>query len=760
AMRVSYKLKLRGESMTVYTACSTGLVVVHMACQSLLLRQADIALAGAAKIAVPQRTGYLHQEGMIFSRDGRCRPFDHRAGGTVAGNGAGVVVLKPLADALRDGDHVYAVVLGSAVNNDADLKVGYTAPSVSGQADVIGQALAYAEIEADTVGLIEAHGTGTALGDPIEVAALTQAFRRQTARTGFCALGSVKANIGHLDTAAGMAGFIKAALAVHHGELPPSIDFERPNPALDLEKTPFRIITELREWPAAQLPRRAAVSSFGIGGTNAHAVLEEPPPSVGKPSARPSQVVTLSARTPAALDAMARELADHLEAHAELDVADVAFTRSVGRRLFALRRALVATGRADLIEQLRAGGPGRSAEAARRVALLFPGQGAQSAGMAAELYGAEPVFRREIDLAADALGPELDLRAVLRGASGDEMAGPALALPCMFAVEHALARLWASWGVGGDALLGHSFGEYVAACLAGVFSLEEGLRLAALRGRLMSRMPAGAMLAVGLPEAELAAILPPGLSLAAVNARDRCSVSGPAGEVEAFERAMGERRVGVLRLATRHAFHSPDVDALVPELVAALGRIELRPPQRPLVSCLTGAWIRDEEATSPEYWGRQMREPVRFGAALDTLAEAGCAVFVEAGPDQALSGLVRGQLGRRAVTAPSLRRAGTRVSDHSVLMRSLAELWMEGQAIDWMAHHAGERRRRVPLPAYPFERSSCRLESRWPVGGESASAPVAVSAPVSAPVSASVAATLPLGDVEQQIAEIWRERLG
>ena len=793
AMRVSYKLKLRGESMTVYTACSTGLVVVHMACQSLLLRQADIALAGAVKIAVPQRTGYLHQEGMIFSPDGRCRPFDHRAGGTVTGNGAGVVVLKPLADALRDGDRVYAVVLGSALNNDADLKVGYTAPSVAGQADAIGQALAYAGVEADTIGLVEAHGTGTSLGDPIEIAALSQVFRRATPETGFCALGSVKANIGHLDTAAGMAGFIKAALAVHHGQLPPSITFERPGPAIDLDKSPFFINTELLPWPQRHAPRRAGVSSFGIGGTNAHAVLEQAPPlPAGEPSRRTRQVVTLSARTAPALDAMARELADHIAAHDHIDIADVAFTRNIGRRAFGHRRALVVADRADLIAQLRGGAPRWSTGEAgrpRRVAMLFPGQGAQSAGMAAELYEAEPVFRREIDRCAELVQPTLgiDLRDLLRkDAPPEALSGPAAALPCLLATEHALDALWSSWGVVGEASLGHSFGEYAAACRAGVLALEDALRLAVVRGRLMEGMPPGAMLAVGLAEAQLAALLPPELSIAAVNAAERCTVSGPVGAIDELERALSQRRVAAMRLPSRHAFHSRDVDGLVPHLVAAVRGIELRPPQRPLVSSLTGTWMRDQDATSPEYWGRQMREPVRFAAGLDTLAAAGFALFVEAGPDQALSSLVQAQLRGGGTAAPSLRRAGTRGSDGAVLLRSLAEMWIAGQEIDWAAHHAIERRRRVALPGYPFERrplpplgAAAERTDRRAEGAASVTDRIADgSGPIEVGENAQSSATVhaaslsprdgaslspgdvALGEIEERIAAVWRDRLG
>jgi natural product biosynthesis luciferase-like monooxygenase protein/amino acid adenylation domain-containing protein/non-ribosomal peptide synthase protein (TIGR01720 family) len=760
AMRVSYKLKLRGESMTVYTACSTGLVVVHMACQSLLLKQADMALAGAAKIAVPQRTGYLHQDGMIFSPDGRCRPFDHRAAGTVAGNGAGVVLLKPLADALRDGDHVYAVVLGSAVNNDADQKVGYTAPSVAGQADVIGQALAYSAVEPDTIGLVEAHGTGTPLGDPIEVAALTRTFRASTSRVGYCALGSVKANIGHLDTAAGMAGFIKAVLALHHRELPPTIHVERPNPALHLETSPFFVNTEAKPWPNGTAPRRAAVSSFGIGGTNAHAILEEAPALAAQPSQRRHHLVTLSARSAAALDAMASQLADHVEARPELDLADVAFTRNAGRAATSHRRALVADTREDLIDKLRAAGSHGVASPARRVALLFPGQGAQSAAMAGELYADEPVFRRALDECTDLARPELgldlvDLLFLGNPVRADWVTDPELVLPALLAVEHGLAALWESWGLAPGAAAGHSFGEYAAALRAGVFELRDALRLAALRGRLMRRLPPGAMLAVGLGEEELSPLLPPALSLAAVNGRDRCTVSGPVDAIEAFERDLARRGVGALRLPARHAFHSPAVDDLVAELVAVVAGMELAPPRHPYVSCLTGTWVQPDEVTSPSYWGRQMREPVRFAAALDTLAQFDVHTFIEAGPDQALTALARAHFGPRSdvLAVPSLRRAGTRGSDRAVLLRSLGDLWTEGQTIDWDAHHAAERRRRVPLPAYPFERTPCR-PSTAPAETSTDSAPNGSNG------SNGSNGHLPLGEIESKIVEVWRERLG
>jgi natural product biosynthesis luciferase-like monooxygenase protein/amino acid adenylation domain-containing protein/non-ribosomal peptide synthase protein (TIGR01720 family) len=759
ATKASFKLRLRGESLAVYTACSTGLVAVHMACQSLLLRQSDMALAGAVRLALPQRTGYLFQDGMILSPDGHCRAFDAKAAGTVPGNGVAVVVLKPLEDAQRDGDHVYAVIRGSAINNDGGLKVGYTAPSVEGQADVIGQALAYAGLEAGDIGYVEAHGTGTALGDPIEVAALTRAYRKQTDRKGYCGLGSVKTNIGHLDTAAGLAGLMKAALALHHEELPPSLNFERPNPAIDFASSPFFVVSERRPWPRGEVPRRAGVSSFGIGGTNAHAVLEEAPrPPPPAPSARPTQVVTLSARTAGALEAAARRLADWLEsAPAEVALADVAFTRNVGRRAFEHRRAVVAKDRAELLTRLRA--PGRTrvvedvaAARERRVAFLLPGQGAQSVGMGRELYAAEPAFREALDACLTGLGPRLEtaLRGVLLPAPGTEEAArqtlvdPRIALPALFSVEYALARMWEAYGVKPHALLGHSFGEYAAACLAGVMPLEDALALVAARGRLMARMPAGSMTAVGCAEEGVRPLLSGGLSLAAVNGPERCVVSGPTPEVEALERELASRGIGVLRLPAGHAFHSADVEPLMDELKRVVSGLRLSPPQVPYVSSVTGTWIRAEEATDPAYWARQMRAPVRFGDGLDALLAEGCTVFLEVGPDQALTALARlGTRGQAGRAVPSLPRAGSKSGEHAALSEALGALWEQGLEVRWRDVYAHEQRRRLSLPTYAFERHR----------GEQ----VPVAAP---PVETPPDKPGPRTDVERKVLDIWRERLG
>ncbi|HEU4323142.1 MAG TPA: type I polyketide synthase, partial [Roseiflexaceae bacterium] len=554
ATRVSYKLDLRGPSVTVQTACSTSLVAVHMACESLLGGQCDMALAGGVTIRVPQESGYWYQEGGLFSPDGHCRTFDAQAQGTVFGNGAGVVVLKRLADALDDNDTIYAVIKSSAINNDGALKVGYTAPSLEGQSRVIAEAQQLAGIDPRTIGYVEAHGTATPLGDPIEVAALTNVFRTQTAERGFCAIGSVKSNIGHLDVAAGIAGLLKTALALRHGQLPPSLHFHTPNPQIDFAQTPFYVNTALAPWPASSTPRRAGVSSFGIGGTNAHLILEEAPTPPPPAPARPSELLLLSARSPAALAAAAERLAQHLLAHPELPLADIASTLQTGRRAFAHRLAFVCRTAAEAVEILGdPASPRRRVSAVepqrRSVAWLFPGQGAQHVGMGADLYAQEPAFRDALDRCAALLKPllGLDIRTLIfeeseqqstKGTNGSgrdnlklkpqnsKLTETVLAQPALFAVEYALAQLWLARGLVPQALLGHSLGEYVAATVAGVFSLEDALALVVARGKLMQTLGGGAMLAVALGEQQLLALLPPELALAAVNAPELCVVAG------------------------------------------------------------------------------------------------------------------------------------------------------------------------------------------------------------------------------------------
>jgi phthiocerol/phenolphthiocerol synthesis type-I polyketide synthase E len=773
--RVSYKLGLRGPSLSVQTACSTSLVAVHVACRALLGGECEIALAGGVSIHSVLPRGYTWRDGSVTSPDGHCRAFDEQAAGTVSGAGAAVVVLKRLDDAIADGDTIHALILGSAINNDGNAKVGYMAPGADGQAAVISDALSVAEVHPRSIGYVEAHGTGTTLGDPVEVAALTRAYRAHTPDTGFCGLGSLKTSIGHMDTAAGVSGLIKAALAVREGIVPASLHFTRPNPKLEIERTPFYVVGETTPW-RGPAPRRAGVSSFGIGGTNAHAVIEEPPapaPREGDP--RPEQVIVLSAKTATALDTARRNLADFLERSPSTGLADAAFTLQAGRTPFDWRMAVPAASAAEAVEGLRAAAGVRAGER-RPVAFLFPGQGAQHVRMAAGVYATEPVFRDALDRCAELLHPELnfDLRDVLYPQGGEEAATArlgqtAVTQPALFAVEYALAQLWVSWGVRPEAMLGHSVGEFVAACLSGVFSLEDALRLVAARGRLMQSLPAGAMLGVHLAEAELLPRLPDGVSLAAVNGPDACTVSGPIEAVGALEEALRADGVEVRRLHTSHAFHSAMMDPILDVFRELVLRAGPRAPELPYVSSLTGTWITAEEATDAEYWARQLRQPVRFAAGVQALLQAPDTVLLEVGPGRTLGTLVpRG--GAHAVVAslPHPRDAG---ADTRALADAVGRVWSEGGAVDWRAYTQGRGGRRIPLPTYPFERRRYYLEA--PRGGPSAvielpnSAVEALASPDEAGSDAAhgrahlrTAYVEPRNELEEAVAAVWREMLG
>ena len=718
--RVSYKMNLRGPSIAVQTACSTSLVAVHLACQSLLSYQCDMALAGGVSIA-SQKSGYLYQEGGIFSPDGHCRAFDAKAQGTVGGSGAGVVVLKRLADAVADRDQILAVIKGSAINNDGAVKVGYTAPGVKGQVEVITMAQDLAEIEPRSIIYIETHGTGTLLGDPIEFEALTQTFRAATEEKGFCAIGSVKTNVGHLDTAAGVAGLIKTVLALQHKQLPPSLHFTAPNPQIDFPSSPFYVNTTLTEWKNGLTPRRAAVSSFGIGGTNAHLVIEEAPPVAVAPRSRRPQLLLLSAKTDSALEQTTTNLMAYLKRDTEVNLADVAYTLQVGRRSFSHRKSIVCE---DVDNALMADGvtTGMWEGGPRSVAWMFPGQGTQYVNMGLGLYEVEPKFREVIDECAAAFQPHLgiDLREVLypraqeREEALQKLDQTVFAQPALFSIEYALAQMWMQWGSEPQAMIGHSLGEYVAACLAGVFSLKEAVRLIAVRGRLMQQMNGGAMLVVPLGEGEVKDLLADtGLAMAAVNGPRQCVVSGPSAAIEAFEAELSERKIAGKRLPGSHAFHSATMDPILEEFTKHVRQADLQPPRIPFISCVTGNWITEQEATDAHYWARQLRAPVRFADGLRELMKDGDRVLLEMGPGHTLSRLIKQQAGNEpGHVVAMMRRADEGASDEKLLLRALGQLWVAGVAIDWAGLHTGEQRRRVSLPTYPFERQRYWVDRR------------------------------------------------
>ncbi|HXF27576.1 MAG TPA: SDR family NAD(P)-dependent oxidoreductase, partial [Bryobacteraceae bacterium] len=718
ATRVSYQLNLTGPSMTVQTACSTSLVAVHMACQSLLAHECDMALAGGVTIEIPHGNGYLYREGEILSRDGHCRAFDAQSTGTVFGSGAGIVVLRRLRDALASGDNILAVIRGTAINNDGARKVGYLAPSVSGQSDVVLEALTVAGVTAESISYIETHGTGTQVGDPIEIAALTQAFRRSTQRHGFCRIGSLKTNIGHLDAAAGIAGAIKTILALRHKQIPPSLHFSKSNPAIDFENSPFRVNRTLSTWETNGAPRRAGVTSLGIGGTNAHIILEEAPPTEPPGDSRPWQILTISAKTATALESAAANLAEHLEASDGLNLADVSYTCHLGRKAFSHRRSVLCQTREDAVVSLRSGNPKRvfTGHAVNHtgVAFLFPGQGSQYVNMARGIYETEKEFRSQVDHCAELLKPQLrlDLRTALYppaadlAQASDRLAQTWLTQPALFVIEFALAKLWMSWGICPDAMIGHSIGEFVAACVAGVLSLEDALFVVARRGQLMQSMEGGAMLAAAMPERDAHRFVSHDLSIGAINGPQQCVFSGSTEAIGGLEDALGRDGISCRRLHTSHAFHSAAMDPILERFADVMRGVQLNRPAIPYLSNITGTWIKHEEVTDPIYWARQVRQTVRFSEGLQELLVQPSTILLETGPGKVLSGLApcHATASHDNGIFSSIRDSRENTDDVGILLTTVARLWTSGVNIKWTGFHANERRYRVPLPTYPFER--------------------------------------------------------
>ena len=782
ATRVSYKLGLSGESVNVQTACSTSLVAVHLACQSLLNGQCDIALAGGVSIQVPQKVGYLYQRDMHLSPDGHCRAFDAKAQGTNFGNGLGIVVLKSLAAALDDRDHIYAIIKGSAINNDGREKVGYTAPSVMGQAAVITTALEFADISAESISYVETHGTGTALGDPIEIEALTQAFRQYTPGTNFCAVGSLKTNIGHLDVAAGVCGLIKTALSLYHGYIPPSLNFEEPNPRIDFAHSPFYVNTTLARWKHTATPRRAGVSSFGIGGTNAHAILEEAPALSRAVNAveRPLHLLTLSAKSETALHSLAARYRQHCTDYPDISLPDRCFTANTGRVHFPYRLAALAASTEELRDALSAFCEGRRSDRVvfqpvpsstdhHRVAFLFTGQGSQYHQMGHDLYDRHPGFRQVLDQCDRILRPYLK-ESLLAHMFSDRQASSLdrtwVAQPALFALEYALAQLWISWGIKPDVLCGHSLGEYVAACIGGAFSLEDGLRIVAERGRLMEQVSGeGMMASVFMDEAQLSPLLEPfsrQIAIAAVNGPKHTVISGNRSAVQSALELLKRADVPVRVLNTSDAFHSPLMEPILEPFQRFLQNIRIRPIERSLALNLTGQLAQGGAVLDPAYWREHLRRPVRFHENATTLAQAGCDTFVEIGPGQTLI-----NLSRRVVTEPAMIWTPSLERNRDgwqTLLEGVAKLYVSGVAIDWSAFDQGYRRNRVPLPTYPFERKSYWIAPAHAATEERSRevAPPAASRAPSSPTPTilvdlkGASSETPVGGMAQVVANIWK----
>jgi acyl transferase domain-containing protein/acyl carrier protein len=748
--RISYKLNLKGPSITVQTACSTSMVAMHLARQSLLSGETDMALAGAISIRVPHRAGYFCDGGGIVSSDGHVRAFDARANGTVFGSGGGILVLKRLADAISDGDTIHAIFKGSAVNNDGAEKVGYTAPSVNSQADVVVEAMANAGVESDSVSYVETHGSGTPVGDPIEVRALTKAFHTFTDRSGYCAIGSVKTNVGHLDVAAGITGIIKTVLALKHRQIPPSLHFNEANPEIDFAKTPFFVNTELREWISVG-PRRAGVMSTGMGGTNAHVVLEEAPEVCAARHASSPHLLVLSAKTEKALEQSTNRLREFLNGNDAVNMSDVEFTLRTGRKVFPFRRYLVCGDREEAVNSLtrvdsKQTGFLKPDDSQPSLIYLLPGIGDHYVGMAHELYETQTLFKQEVDRCAEIIRSLVgkDIRDIVypkgkswkrdsskKGIDLKKMLGrkkeesededtkalnlTQFAQPALFTIEYAMSRLWQSLGVYPDAIIGHSMGEYLAACLAQVLSLDDALKLITIRAQLVSELPEGAMLAVILPEEELLPLMSTALSVSLINGPDLCVVAGPVAAVAEFERELNARNILCRRVRNGHAFHSRMLEPIVETFEAEVSKVRLKEPTIPYISNVTGRWITSGEATNPGYWAKHATQTARFSDALLNLWQLNNPILLEVGPGRTLITLALQHPARSAaaktVTISSLRHDYESKSDMELLLHGLGKLWTSSIDINWENVCRGERRYRIPLPTYPFERQNHWLEA-------------------------------------------------
>jgi phthiocerol/phenolphthiocerol synthesis type-I polyketide synthase E len=770
ATKLAYALNLRGPALSVQTACSSALVAVHLACQSILNGECEMALAGGASLRIPHHVGYWYAPGSMVSPTGHCRPFDARSDGTIFGSGVGVVVLKALQDAVDDGDRIHAVIRGSALNNDGSTKMTYAAPTAAGQADVIAEAHAIAEIDSSEISYIETHGTGTPLGDPIEIEGLRQAFEvSEETRSGPCYVGSVKSNIGHLESAAGIASLIKAILCLKHRAIPATLHYTSPNPELHLDRGPFKVRSEYGPWEWDGV-LRAGVSSFGVGGTNAHVVLEEAPTVAASTPQPGPQVLLLSARSADALQQSRAALAAELSGE-EANLGDVAYTLT-RRRKDSVRMAAIVKDQQDAVTVLQAAESDNvfidesspTAKDSDRVVYLFPGQGAQHIGMARGLYDSEPVFAEHFDQCAAGFSDELgvDLRAEIFEGTARNLERTDRTQPALFTVEYALAKLIETYGVRPAALAGHSIGEYVAGTIAGVFDIETAIKVVSMRARLMHAAPRGVMVAVALSPDALAEHLGGDVDIAAINEPGGCVVAGSEESIRQFSDRMTEKGIVARRVRTSHAFHSRLMDSMIPEFTGFLSRQTLREPQIPLLSNVTGTWLAPSEATNPATWARQVRSTVRFSDEVDVLLGDPNRVLVEVGPGGTLTASAtrhpRWSAGHRAVRL--MRHHAQNRDDRDAFLLALGQLWSAGVEVDWAPLRGGQPGHLVTLPGYPFERQRHWIEHRqtlWTGGPAATNGAAAASNDGGEVAQATKTGKSPM---EATLQRIWGQCLG
>ena len=725
ATRLAFEFDLRGPAISMNTACSTSLVAIAQAFHALRAGDCDMALAGGIAITAPINSGIVYNEGGMYSPDGSTRTFDAEGKGTSFSDGVGIIVLKRLDDAIRDNDHIYATIKGAALNNDGSDKASFTAPSVRGQAEVIAMAQADAGVSPDQVSYVEAHGTATPLGDPIEVEALTLAFggavvpSTHGSTRQFCAIGSIKSNIGHLTAAAGAAGVIKTALALQQEKIPASIGFEKPNPAIDFANSPFRVAQDNTAWPRTGTPRIAGVSSFGVGGTNAHVILAEPPVAAASSASRSKQLFLLSAKSKTSLDAMTENFRAWLEAHPKASLDDAAYTLQVGRRHFKHRRLIVGGSHGEVIDAIASKdaaliGTRELHETAPGVVFMFPGQGSQYVHMGRDLCASEPVFKEHFDHCCKLFSKELgtDLKAIIfPKADEEEKAAEQLkqtiyTQASLFTMHYSLAKLWMHWGITPDAMMGHSIGEFAAACLAGVFSLEDAVKLVANRGRMMQELPGGSMLSVRAAEEDVAKKLPAGCSIAANNGPQLCVASGPHEAIAKLQAELEKEGITCKLLVTSHAFHSPMMDAMVAPYKKVVESVKLNAPRIPIISTVTAEWLKDDEAVSPKYWSDHLRATVRFAQAVKFAWSDVNRVMLEVGPRTTATTLARQQSSdsKKQTAVPSLGDSAGNGNELAQLLKAVGGLWQSGVLIDWKKFYEREERRRISLPTYAFER--------------------------------------------------------